>query len=169
MQKLYKAVYSVCRVFFAISLIGIFLMMCLIVADVLMRAIFNNAIMGSYELVQILMVILVFFAFGFTQLGDGHVKVTLLTERFPKSVQRYLSAIMLLLVTAAMLLVSWATFEQGLKTITTTSALYIPLKPFYFCAALGALIYSLCAFLNAIEYFVKGNMTHDTDNGIIID
>jgi len=162
MEKIDSAVRRLCKLFFWLSMAGILTMMFLIAADVLLRFAINKSIMGSYELVQILMVILVFFAFGFTQEADGHVRVTIFIEKFPAGIRRCVEGLLLLIVASAMLMVSVATFAQGRNTITTTSILFIPLKPVYYLASLGALVYAVTALWDAINSFL-GKRNDDQD------
>jgi len=54
---------------------AIILMMLLIVTDVLLRNIINSPIRGGKELVELLMIIFIFFGISFTQKSKGHIGI----------------------------------------------------------------------------------------------
>lgn len=70
--------------FRAIGLLCLLIMTLLITADVLLRSIFNKPIIGANEIVELLMLPLVFLVVSYTQHEKGHVTVTILSDRFKK-------------------------------------------------------------------------------------
>ena len=63
------------------------LMMCVTVADVIGRYIFNSPILGIVEISEFMMVIVVFLAAAYTQIMKGHVRVELLVFRLQEGIQ----------------------------------------------------------------------------------
>ena len=58
----------------------------LMTVDVLMRKLFDAAIVGSYEIVERLLLLLVFSAFAYAQTNKAHIHVTMFAscrEAFP--------------------------------------------------------------------------------------
>ena len=64
--------------------------MCLVTVDVVMRYVFNSPIPGVYNIVQLLMVGIVFLAVASVQARKGHVKVELFTKGLSQRVQTVL-------------------------------------------------------------------------------
>ena len=82
-----KAVTSVVN---KIGLLGAFTMiglMMLTVADVFLRKFFNAPILGSYEITEFLLVVLVFFAIPWAALKKANVKVDLIVGELSERVQ----------------------------------------------------------------------------------
>jgi TRAP-type C4-dicarboxylate transport system permease small subunit len=61
----------------------IFLMMFYITADVGGRYLFSKPIPGTYEISEMLMVFVVFFALAFTQASRSHIRAEMLVRLFP--------------------------------------------------------------------------------------
>lgn len=66
----------------------LFFMMLLITSDILLRTIFNSPIQLAFELVEVLMVFLIFLSFPNAQRQGGFVRIELLTDLFPKEKRR---------------------------------------------------------------------------------
>lgn len=66
-----------------ISAIVIFIMMFYITADVLGRDIFSRPIPGTYEVSEMLMVLVVFLGLAYTQAMGGHIRTEVLLRFFP--------------------------------------------------------------------------------------
>lgn len=62
--------------------------MVLVVANVLLRYLFNAPIAGALELTEGALPIIVFLSLAMTQYEGGHIKVVLLTRRMPAGAQR---------------------------------------------------------------------------------
>ena len=60
--------------------------MLLIIAVVVLRP-FNTSISGSYEIIELMIVIAIAFAFAYTAMHQGHITVTILVSRFSPRAQ----------------------------------------------------------------------------------
>lgn len=153
MKAIYNIVQKISNILGKISALVIFLMMLFMVADIVLRFTINRPIIGSYEIVEQMMVILVFFAFAHTQIKKGHIAVDIVTSAVPRKVRDIMNVITACLSTIIIGIVSYATFQQILTEIakkSTTSTLLIPIYPFSAVVFIGVLFLGLCMLLDMI-------------------
>ncbi|AET69516.1 TRAP-type C4-dicarboxylate transport system, small permease component [Desulfosporosinus orientis DSM 765] len=128
----------------------IFSVMLLIVANIVLRTVFSQPILGTYELVGFLTALGVAFALAHCAFHEGHIAVSFIIERFPRKIQSItevlVNIISLLLWAAA----AWAltNFAQAmkLKKLVSPSA-EIPVYPFIYLVALGLMGLCLVIFV----------------------
>jgi TRAP-type C4-dicarboxylate transport system permease small subunit len=141
-----KVFYPTSRFLHRFAQIVLVLMVLLTVVDVCLRYIFNNPIVGSYELTEFMMAVLVFASVGFTQSVKDHVSVDLVVTKLPDRVRALLEAITCLLAFGLFGLAAW---RNELHTGTTwarhdvSAELFIPVSPFVLFVALGLAVLSL--------------------------
>jgi TRAP-type C4-dicarboxylate transport system permease small subunit len=70
-----------CRRLGYIASVTVFALMCLTVADILMRKFLNQSILGTVELTELMMVVIVFFTLGYSEMKDAHIKVDIFTSK----------------------------------------------------------------------------------------
>ncbi|MFH1489560.1 MAG: TRAP transporter large permease subunit [Pseudomonadota bacterium] len=127
-------------------------MVLLITLDVVLRYFFNRPIKGSYELVEFMMVALVFLGLGYTQTKKDHVSVNLLTEKLSANQVRVIQSITHLLSLGVFILITWRCIVQAevLRVNGSTSdVLFIPNYPFMFVAVFGS---ALLCFVFLIDF-----------------
>jgi TRAP-type transport system small permease protein len=136
------------------AVITIFLMMVIIAFTVIARGVFNTPIVGDYELVQLMMVILVGLGVAYTESIDAHVKVGLLVDRFNRKAQAVIDVFVYLLVAGICFIVGTILLKAGIKALTTflvsTSILHIPHYPFQFLLSIGFFLWGLEAVLKVV-------------------
>ncbi|WP_209121010.1 TRAP transporter small permease subunit [Alkalihalobacillus sp. BA299] len=154
------------------AIITIFSMMLLISFTVISRGIFNLPIVGDYELVQLMMIVLVGLGFGYSERIDAHIKVGLLVDRFKQKTQATIDIIVYILVAFICFLVGTILFKAGLQGLSsfkvTTSILSIPHYPFQFLLSIGFYMWGLEAMLKIIYRSVElinGKEYQDQDEG----
>ena len=131
--------------------------MILISVDVVMRKVFEISIPGSYELVERMLLILVFAAFAYAQTNRGHIHVTLFIGRFPKFISMALFGVLGLLSTSTAVFCGYVIWLQGnfsLRSKTVTAVLHIPLYPFFYIASFCMCVFALTLFWDAIKSFI---------------
>ena len=137
---------------------GIFLVgaMLLVVTGVIVRF-FNIAIVGSYELMQLMIAVTIAFALVYTALRKGHVVVKIITSRFPTRIGAIVGIVVSFLSLAIWGLMSWATaqfvYEKGLREVSET--LEVPYLPFRVVFILGLLLFSLSYISDIFEELKK--------------
>jgi tripartite ATP-independent transporter DctM subunit len=133
-------------------------MMCLTVADVFLRYVFNAPILGSSELVELMMALVVSFGLAYTLLKEGHVRVTLVVSRFPERVQVIIESITSLLCLGLFSLIAWQGIVQAKELWTTnltSASLFVPIWPFVLMVTLGSILLSLVLLANLLQSLAK--------------
>ena len=116
---------------------------------------------GAYETVGFLGAIVIAFALGYTQKRKDHIVVDILTEKFPKRVNRVLDGINYLITTIFFSIVSWQVFVWGMKISRSgevSETLKIVFHPIVYSVALGFTVFSLTLVID----FLK-NLKHRED------
>ena len=109
-----KIIRGLCRVFVWLCMIFIVAMMLLMVAEVVRRALFNKAILGSTEWAQVLLCCTM-SAFGAAVLTNRMTKVDIVTSRMKPKAQVLLDIVMLFLAVLAIGALAWAQGAYALK------------------------------------------------------
>ncbi len=141
-SKIEIAIHSVCRAFALVSVIFLFIMMIFIAVDVVGRYLLNKPIPGSIDFVTVMMVILVFPAFGYLTSQDGHVRTDILFERLNTRWKGIFDVVNSLF---SLFLVVCITWQLGLRAWSiiknppgiSTSYFQWPHLPFIILATLG--------------------------------
>lgn len=125
------------------------LMVLLITSDVVLRYVFNRPIKGSYELIELMLVMIVFLGLAYTQMKREHIAVTLITEKLSPRAAAILESAAYLLCLAIFIVITWQSVVRAevLRADGTASDLLsIPIYPFMWIVVFGSA--TLClAFL----------------------
>jgi len=130
------------------------LMVLLITVDVVLRYFFNRPIKGSYELVEFMLVMLVFLGLAFTQTRKGHVSISLLTNRLSPGSMAIIGSVTHLLSLAIFSIITWRCVLQAevLRTKGTSSAvLLIPGFPFMWVVIIGSALLCLVFLIDFLD------------------
>jgi TRAP-type C4-dicarboxylate transport system permease small subunit len=156
-----QIIYKVVRALGIGTMIFIVGMMLLMTADVFDRAIFNKVIIGSSEIVEILMALLV-IGFAWCALHERHVKVELLVQHLSPRIRSIFDSFNWILTLGFCILIAWVNILEAISTKqlgTATAFLEIPKYPFYFVISLGyALLGVVVAYqlIGLIRKAIKG-------------
>jgi len=139
-----------------ISCIMAALMPLLIFVDVLSRALFSASVLGTIELEQSMLLILVFFSIPLIQLQNDHIRIDIFTNRIPEKYMVAIEVIIYALCFVLFVILSWQTLVQvGLKSNDVTYALSIPIPFFIIMAALGQILLSVVLLIDLIKVFAR--------------
>ena len=156
-KKIDKFLSVVSNWFMWVSYVGIVAIMVLIVIDVAMRRFLQAGIAGSYEIVERMLMIMIFAAFAYTQTQRGHIHVTLFLGKFPRVVGMIVFGLLGLLTTTAAVFCAYSLMVQGdysLAAGTHTSVVKIPLYPFFYISAVLAYLFALTLLWDSIKCFI---------------
>jgi TRAP-type C4-dicarboxylate transport system permease small subunit len=103
-DKLFRAI---SHVFGIVALVFLLFLMVAITLDATVRSLADRPISGIYEMSEIALVIIVFLGLGWTQMDDGHIRVTALTKLAPPGLARVMNGTAWLAACAALLLLAW--------------------------------------------------------------
>jgi TRAP-type C4-dicarboxylate transport system permease small subunit len=133
-MKLFKtSVYSVSKVLNAVGAGAMIFVMFFIVCDVIMRKFLNSPILGSYEIVEYAMVVMVFLALAYTQVEKGHISIELIFDIMPQKVKALLDVITNLIAFFFWGTISFTGFLQAAAQFhkkIVSATLLIPVWPF---------------------------------------
>mgnify|MGYP001583164836 FL=1 len=143
------------RILLFLGSVAVLLLMSVATANAFMRLPFlKTTWRGAYETVGFLGAIVIAFALGYTQKRKDHIVVDILTQRFPKQVNRVLDAINYFITTIFFAIVSWQVFVWGMKISKSgevSETLKIMFHPFIYCVALGFAVFSLALIIDFLK------------------
>jgi len=143
-----------CRVLCSIGSVTLFAMMCLTVADILMRRLLNKSILGTVELTELMMVVMVFFTLGFTEMKDAHIKVDVFTNKLKRPARTLLDTITQFLACLLFAFMTVSVFRHAIsiqRVGEVTQDLWIPKYPFLYLTSLGCAVLSIALFVRFLE------------------
>ena len=153
-----KAIALISRILNNIGISFLMLLMLLITADVFLRAFFRRPILGTNELSEFMMIIVVYLAMAYTQHTKSHVSVDLVISRFPQRVQDVVDTCIYLLSLFICSLITWRAFADINRLISinrVSDVLNVPVVPFQTVMAVGFFIFSLVLLLDFIHTLRK--------------
>ena len=98
--------------------------------------------------------IVIAFALGYTQKRKDHIVVDILTEKFPKRVNRVLDGINYFITTIFFAIVSWQVFVWGMKISKSgevSETLKIVFHPFIYSVSFGFAVFSLTLIIDFLK------------------
>ena len=131
-------------------------MMLLTVSDVVGRRVFGQAVLGAYELSELMLVIVVFFTVGHVELLRRHISIGLVVSQLRQSTQDIIDSIMYVFFLIFFCLLTWqlclyaVEVQQTNQLISTT--LPVPVFPFVAVAALGSALLSLVVLMHLLLF-----------------
>lgn len=126
----------------------LFMLMLLTCADVALRYLFNKPILGSFELTEFMMAIIVGLALAYCALMKGHVRVDLVISRLPERAQAVMEGLANFCFLFLFALITWRIIpraQQMMEAGQLTAILRIPVFPFVLVVAAGTAV--LCIVL----------------------
>ena len=144
------------RILMIVGGVAVLSLMSLATINVCLRFFFNAPYRGAYELVGFMGAIVIAFALGYTQKRKDHIVVDILTERFPKRVNRILDGINYFITMIFFAIVSWQVLVWGIKISKSgevSETLKIIFHPFIYSVAVGFAIFSLTLIIDFLKNF----------------
>lgn len=154
MRILHVGIRGLTRVTSWFAFVALILLMLITVAGVASRAL-HRPILGTIELIEYTMVVLIALSFAYSQASNGHVSVGLVVDHLPRGVQLVFEAVGFLLVAATVMAIAWIYVQENVlkdsSAATSTGMLAVPRLPFKVILALGFFTWGLEALLKAIR------------------
>ena len=147
MDKMYDILVRTCKVLNIIGGTALTFMMFLTVADVLMRAA-GYPILGTYEIVSLLLAIVIGFSIPKVSLDRGHVYMEFLLEKLPGSARSAVNIFTRILCIVLFVIIGYNLFLIGNEFHTSgevSSTLKIPFFPIAYCVG-------VCCFLECFVF-----------------
>ena len=135
-----------------------FAMLLLTVIDVTGRFVFNMPVLGSIELIELLMAIATFPIFCWVQQHGGHLRVDLIFSQFPRKWQNIFDVLTTGLASVFMCILAYHMFFEvtdAMEMESATVLLGIRQWPFILYAAICLSIFSFLLIVQTCVYFHK--------------
>jgi TRAP-type transport system small permease protein len=132
-------------------------MMLLTFFDVAGRRLLNRPIIGSWELIEFMMALLVTFGLGYCALKKGHIRVDLIMQYTGRKTNLWFDIFAYGISCVFFMFISWRVWLHAQKVYAsnlTSPALFIPVYPFIFLLSVGAALVALVFlrdFLKSVE------------------
>lgn len=149
-SSLQSWIYPIARVMTYIASVTLFFMMLLTITDVILRKTVSKSILGTVEMTEFMMVILVFFTLAQTEILDGHVKVDLVISRFSARAQAFVDIVTQFTCFLLFGLFTWSVlvYSAEMKASGEVSQdLWLPIYPFLYVVAAGCALLSITLFI----------------------
>jgi len=132
----------------------LFAMMTLTAVDVFQRYVIGESIQGSFEITELMMVVLIFAGLPIVSRKDEHVTVDLLDHALPAAVRRALRVLAHVVCGSALLGMTWVLWRKAGQVVDygdVTAALRITLWPFVYFMSTLSFVTALIHFHMAIR------------------
>lgn len=157
-QNLEHWIYPVSKLMSRIAAVILVLLMLLTVTDVFLRKVFSQSILGTVEVSEFLLLLVVFFTLADTEVFNGHVKVDLVMNRFGNRVQAMVDMVTQLACFFLCGLITWSTLvysEQMRASGEVSQDLWLPIYPFIYIVTVGCAILALTVLINFLKAFTR--------------
>ena len=135
-----------CMALATIGAVALMAMMFLIATDVIGRDLFDRALLGTFEIVEYLMIPTVFLALAYAQVEDAHINVDVAIQFLSRRMRAGLSVLTLLLTLGVFLPMAWVASLQAMKVYDqkqVSTVLLIPRWPFEVLMVIGVVAFCL--------------------------
>lgn len=152
-SNIVRRMVSICTTLGVGALVGI---MVLLVVSIVIRLL-GHAVTGSYELVELFIVVTVVFALGYTAMNKGHIVIDILVSRFPQRVQAIIDSFNTTVTACYVAVLIWASIkilgDRWVKEQTLVS--HIPYFPFRFVWVFGWFLFCLILLIDLFRALNK--------------
>lgn len=146
--------YPVVRFFDRLTWVVLFLMMSLTMADVLVRKLINHSILGTVELTELMLVVVVFCSLAKCQVDEGHIKIDFIMRKFSGRTQKLIDVFTQFACFLLFLLMTCGTYRYAVEMMEweeVTLDLGIKVYPFVFLLCLGSGLLALVLLLKSLK------------------
>lgn len=126
----------------------------LVVVDVTLRRAFNSPLPFSYEIIEFGLVIVIWGSVLYSTSRERHISIDVVTSRLPAKTRQFFRLTFDFVSAVVLFLIGWQsiTYAMLLWDVQRVSPMLdIPLYPFVFIVALGAILAGLILLVNFID------------------
>jgi TRAP-type transport system small permease protein len=149
-----KCIYAVSKALDSMACLALFSMMALTCVDVFMRYVFNNPIVGVYDIVSLLAVVTIAFALPYSMLGKVHVAVKIFVMYLSKRTRLVIDIFTHLLGLLFFLVLAWQCIVLSghmRHANEVTPTLQISFYPLIYCASICFFLLCAAILVNLID------------------
>lgn len=150
--------YPVVRFIDKLSWIMLFVLMTMTALDLFLRNFSNSSILGSVELTELMMVIIVFCSLSQCESDNGHIRIELIMDKFGTKTRNIADIFTQGLSTFVFGLMSISIFNHAANMKEygeVTMDLNLPLFPFVYIASFGCILMTLVLLCKTIINILK--------------
>ena len=141
------------------------LMVLIIFTNVIGRYLFRMPLKGTVEIVELALVVTVFFSMAYTEVVHGHITMDEVVARFPRRVKAIVLSVMYFAAAAFFFVVGFGDTVLALSfmrpIVRVTDILHIPIGPFICVIAIGAVIFGLELLMNGLFAWPHADVDKD--------
>jgi TRAP-type C4-dicarboxylate transport system permease small subunit len=158
LNKLEKAISGLAT---RVSYIGqavLMVMVLLVVVDIILRRFFNSPLPWSLEVIQVMLVVVVFFSVAYCGVQKAHVSIDVLTSRLPQKARTIVSILIHILGITILIYMAWGGTISAIARLhdnRVTGILPVPIYPFAFVVAFGCLLLALVVVVQLINIIIR--------------
>lgn len=145
-----------------VAMVALVAMMLVTIVDVTMRLVLNRLVLGSVELVELMLVTAVFLALPETFVRDEHITVDLIDQALPAGKLRGLRTVAAVVTAAFLAVMAWRMIPPALDTLTIgdlTSDLQISLFWYWLPIVIGGVVAAIIVVALALRRLAAGEET----------
>jgi len=128
---------------------------------------FGRKLWGAFpcaiEIVESLLVIIIFFGVSVVAVERGHVKIDLLTRKFPLAIQNYLTILTDIVGAGVFGLITWGAWKMAIYAVKIMemriAVIDFPIWPFKVIFAFGGTLFVIQLLINVVKsiYLIRGD------------
>jgi len=133
-------------------------MVLLVVVDIILRRLFNSPLPWSLEVVEVMLVVVVFFSVAYCGARRAHVSIDVLISRFPPKARAIVDTFTYILGIVLFGVMAWGGAASAMGKWDThhiTGILPIPIYPFAFVVAFGSLLLALVLLAQLLNLIIN--------------
>lgn len=145
---------KLCHYLCYICMVMVACMMILMFVDAFLGLFFNSRVLGSYEIVQCMLCLVVFTSWAYTQTVRGHIHVVMFIKMMGKRLRFICFTIVSLLSAVVMGIASYAVYQAIFEKMASnekTAILLIPIWPLYLIECVAIAVFALALFGDALK------------------
>lgn len=144
-----------------VSYIGqavLMVMVLLVVVDIILRRFFNSPLPWSLEVIQVMLVVVVFFSVAYCGTQKAHVSIDVVTSRLPSKARTAIDILTHILGIVILVYMAWGGIVSAIGKFNdhrVTGILPIPIYPFVFVVAFGCILLALVILVQLIDLIIN--------------
>jgi TRAP-type C4-dicarboxylate transport system permease small subunit len=147
-KQVERGIHRASWTFALVSMVMLLAMMLLQTADVIGRYVFSKPITSSYDMIEVMMALLVFWGLAYCASDNGHVRVDLILSRLGRRTRETLDRFTFGAGAFILALITWRLADRAWTIIQNlpgpaTQTTHIPYWPFLIVAAIGTFLFCL--------------------------
>ena len=133
-------------------------MVLLVIVDVFLRRFFNSPISWTLEIIEVMLVAVVFFSVAYCGARKAHISIDALVSRFPPKIRNTIDVLTYFLSVVLFAAMTWGAVLTAIDEFDThrvTGILPVPIYPFALVVAFGSLLLALVLLIHLLNLIIS--------------